>query len=307
MSDESHKAVLDREFAIEAAKHFKDALGLLNELIDYGTSLVPRAFVSSPRDLKAICVIFVQLRQFIVHLDGVAILGAAGNCSTANLQLRSLLETSHALEWLLTSDTDAKVNHLYVANLRRRRQWNSILIAGTPEAKRHAATVSRLSLSADQLKEVVDGVRRIDDLLSKAPFDTINANFEPHYSKRGFDAPWYVVYGVPSIRKVADEIGRLNEYSYIYSSFSGITHGSDMWKSIVVGDQNVEMNAVREPHDISKIVQLAATLSFRVYRLIFRQYREGEEASFNRKYMQEWRARFMKEYRIDLSSEGVTI
>jgi len=67
------------------------------------------------------------------------------------------------------------------------------------------------------------------------------------------------------------------------------------------------MNAVREPHDIPRIVQLAATLSFRVYRLILRQYREGEEASFNRKYVQEWRARFMKEYRVDLSSEGVTI
>ena len=75
MSDESHKAVLDREFAIEGANPFKDALELLNELIDYGTNLVPRAFLSSPRDVKAICVIFVQLRQFIVHLDGVAILG----------------------------------------------------------------------------------------------------------------------------------------------------------------------------------------------------------------------------------------
>ncbi|HXP45791.1 MAG TPA: DUF5677 domain-containing protein, partial [Terriglobales bacterium] len=295
MNDESHKSVLDRGFAVEAAKHFKDALGLLNELIDYGTSLIPRAFVSSPRDLKAICVIFVQLRQFIVHLDGVAILGAAGNCSTANLQLRSLLETSHALEWLLTSDTDSKVNHLYVANLRRRRQWDSILIAGTPEATRHADAARRISLSADQAKEIADEVRRLDDLLSRAPFDAVNARFEPHYSRRGYDAPWYVVYGAPSIRKVAEEIGRLNEYSYIYSPFSGTTHGSDMWKSIVVGDQNVEMNAVREPHDIPRIVQLAATLSFRVYRLILRQYREGEEASFNRKYVQEWRARFMKE------------
>src|SRR5271165_5299240 len=98
---ESHKAVLDREYAVETAKHFKDSLDLLNDLLDYGTNLIPRAFVSSPRDLKAICIIFVQLRQFLVHLDGVVTLATAGNCATATLQLRSLLETAHTLEWLL--------------------------------------------------------------------------------------------------------------------------------------------------------------------------------------------------------------
>ena len=35
----SHKHVLNREDAVEAAKHFKDALDLLNELLDYGTNL----------------------------------------------------------------------------------------------------------------------------------------------------------------------------------------------------------------------------------------------------------------------------
>ena len=38
---ESHKAVLDREYAVETAKHFKDSLDLLNDLLDYGTNLGP--------------------------------------------------------------------------------------------------------------------------------------------------------------------------------------------------------------------------------------------------------------------------
>ena len=32
----SDKAVLDREYAVETAKHFKDSLDLLNDLLDYG-------------------------------------------------------------------------------------------------------------------------------------------------------------------------------------------------------------------------------------------------------------------------------
>src|SRR5271166_2490856 len=74
---ESHKAVLDREQSVKDAKRFNDSLDLLNVLLDYGTNLIPRAFVSSPRDLKDFCIIFVQLRQFLAHLDGVVTLATA--------------------------------------------------------------------------------------------------------------------------------------------------------------------------------------------------------------------------------------
>jgi hypothetical protein len=304
---DSHKAVLDREYAIATAKHFEDSLDLLNELIDYGTMLVPRAFISSPRDLTAICAIFVQLRQFLVHLDGVAILGSTGNCSTATLQLRSLLETSHTLQWLLATDTEAKVHHLYVANLRQRRHWNLIVVPGTGEAARHANAASRVSLSADQHKEIDEEIQRIDTLLGKAPFDVINAKFEPFYQRRGYDQTWHEVYGTSSIRKIGEEIGRLKEYSYIYSPFSGVTHGSDMWKSIEIGDQNIQMNPIRDPHNIPKIAQLAATLALGVYRLILGKYRAGEEENFNRKYVQEWRGRFLKEYQVELLPKDMII
>ena len=311
MSD-SHKGVLDREYALETAKHFKDALDLLNELLDYGTALVPRAFVSSPRDLKAICVIFVQLRQFLVHLDGAAVLAAAGNCATATLQLRSLLETAHTMEWLLASDTEAKVNHLYVANLRQRRNWNSIAIPNSPEATRHADAARRLNLTPEQLTELTGEVQRTDALLARPPFDAINAKFEASYIKRGYDQPWYEVYAAPaipklSIRKISKDLGRIKEYSYIYSPFSDVTHGSDMWKSISVGDQNLQMNPVREPQGIPSVVQLAATLCLRIFPMVIQEYRSGEEESFNRKYLQEWRTRFFKEYHIELVPKDIVI
>jgi len=306
---EPYKAVLDREYAVQTAQqHFKDAVDLLNELVDYGTNLIPRAFVSSPRDIKAICVIFVQLRQFLEHLDGVAILIAAGNCASANLQLRSLLETSHTMEWLLGNDTEAKVNHLYVANLRQRRHWQSKVIPDTPEATLHAAVAGPiLSVASEDLKEITDEVQRIDTILGKAPFDAINARFVPHYSRRGFDEPWYKVYGAASIRGIADELGKLNEYVCLYSSLSGVTHGSDMWKGIVIGDETIQVNPVRQPQQIAEVARLALSFALRVYSLVLRQYRPGEEENFNRKYLVEWRDRYFKEYKVELVPKYITI
>jgi hypothetical protein len=306
-TDDAHKALLDRDAAIEMARHLQDATDLVKELVNYGTNLVVRAFYSSKRDLIAICVLFVQLRQFLTHLDGITILIRDGNCGTADLQLRSLLEGGHLIEWALRKDTETKIQHLYVANLRRRREWDNCVIAGTPEFAKHYDLASGLKIAAADLKELKEEVKRIDSILGKAPFDAINTKFQANYQKRGFDDPWYKVYGVPSIRSVADELGRLKEYTYIYSILSGVTHGSDIWKNVFFGKGEVKVGPLREPQNIPRVVQLAATLALRAFRLILTEFRSGEEENFDRKYVEEWREQFWKKYQIQLNPKTIRI
>jgi hypothetical protein len=305
--DDAHKGLLERDAAVAMASQFTDAVDLLAELVNYGTNLVVRAFHSSKRDLIAICVLFVQLRQFLMHLDGITILLREGNAGTADLQLRSLLESGHLIEWTLKNNTEAKGQHLYVANLRRRREWDNSVIKGTPEFTKHYDVTGALKIEPQDLKGVTEEAKRIDMILSKAPWDVINSKFEPHYSQRQFDEPWYKVYGAGSIRAVADELGRLKEYTYIYSILSSVTHGSDIWKNVFFATDKIEVSPLREPQNIPRVVQLAATLAFRVFRLILCEFRSGEEENFDRKYMAEWRERFWKKYDIHLVPTEITI
>jgi hypothetical protein len=241
MSD-SYKQILHRKYADEMTPHFKDSIALLNEVLDYGSFLLPRAYGNSPRDIKAICLIFVQFRQFLAHLDGVAILAGSGNCISAFLQLRSLLEIALTMEWILKTDTEAKINHLWVANIRRRRQWQSIAIPGTPEAARRADAANRILLTPEQLNEIQNEVRQLNNILTQPEFSGINTKFETDYVTRGFDRLWYEVYGPVqpriTIRKIADDIGKLAEYQNFYSSFSGFTHSGGIWKNIFFGGDN---------------------------------------------------------------------
>jgi hypothetical protein len=301
--DDAHKRLLDRDGAMTMAANFQDAIDLVNELINYGTNLVVRAFASSDRGLKAICVLFVQLRQFLTHLDGISMLLAAGNCGTADLQLRSLLEGAHLMEWTLAKDTEAKIQYLYVGNLRRRREWDKSVISGTPEFAKHFDVTAGLQIAPEDLKEVTAEGAKIDELLGKPPFEAINAKFTPHYTQRGFDEPWYKVYGAASIRSIGDELGRLKEYTYIYSVLSGVTHGSDIWKNVFFGAGKIEISPLREPQHIPRVVQLAATLAIRIYRLILCEFRSGEEQNFDRKYIHEWRERFLRKYEIELTPQ----
>ncbi len=304
MSD-SYKPILDREYAAEMVQHFKDILDLLNEVLNYGTFLLPRAYGDSPKDIKADCLVFALFRQFLAHLDGVANLLKVGNCSSSNLQLRSLLEIAHVIEWILTSDTENKVNYFHVANLRRRRQKQSMAIPGTPEAARHMQAASRIALTPEQLNAIKEEVKRIGKILAEPEFASINTKFEPYYLSHGFDRPWHKVYG-KSIRQIADDIHKLNEYDYIYSSLSGVTHGSDMWKNIVFGEIK-SPNPLREPEDIPKLAQFAVSLALQVYKIILQEYRFSEaNDNFPRKY-REWQPRFLKEYSVKVTPQYTII
>lgn len=306
--DQAYKPILDRDQTVQMSENFNDVIELLYELVDYGTNLIPRAFFDSARDLKAICLLFDQLGQFVMHLDGITLLVTSGAARSSNLQLRSLIETAHRIEWILAGDSEAKVQHLYVANLRQRRHAQSVALPGTPEADRHNSMgAPALSLNAEQLGELEAEVKKIDEILSRSPFASINAKFEALYAKKGFDQPWYNVYGVRSIRAMAAELNRDAEYRYFYSVLSRLTHGSDLWKSVSFGRDKVEVNPVREPQHIPQIAQLSTIMALRVYRFVLKEYRGGEEENFDRKYIQEWRERFWKRYQIDITPQQFTI
>lgn len=284
----SNKGILDRENALEAVKPFRNSVDLLNDLLDYGICLLPRAFEKRWKDMKAICVIRVQLRQFLAHLDGAAALIATGNCFTSTLQLRSLLEIAVTLEWLLTSNTDSKVQYLYVANLRQRRRWNNLGIADSPEAAEPC--------------ELTRENRIIDAFLAKPPFAEIDASFQQGKGRREHDLPWYEVYGLQSkpkttIRKICEELGLIRDYNNIYCVHSQVAHGCDLGENILVYE-NSTASPIRDPDEIPSVVYLAARLSVRLYRLIVKEYCASEKEHLEQKYLQDWEPRIPKEYEI---------
>jgi hypothetical protein len=297
--------ILDREYGTKNAVKFKAKHELLKEVLDYGTMLVPRAFDSGPKDIKAICLLFVQLRQFLVHLDAVGILSAQGASASLELQLRSMLELLFTIEWILKADTQEKVDHLYVANLRSRRRWQAIGITGSPEANDNAKTAARLKaeLPPEAEAEFKREVASIDSALATPPYDSINAKFEPFYKKNKRDSEWYKVYVKgTTIRSIAHDVNRAGEYKSFYSSFSSSAHGSNIFRSILFSGQSVEVNEIRQPQNVPKSIDFAVMLALEVYRHILEEYRPGEAFSnFPQKYLTNWKQRHELRYNVRIT------
>jgi hypothetical protein len=157
---------------------------------------------------------------------------------------------------------------------------------------------------AAQFKDAID---LLEELVNYGTKLVVRAFDSSKRDLIAIDQAWYKVYGATSIRSIAEELGRLKEYTYIYSVLSGVTHGSDIWKSVFFGEGKVEVTPLRETQHIPKIVQLGATLALRVYRLILQEFRPGEEENFDRKYIHEWRERFLRKYQIELTPRVLII
>jgi hypothetical protein len=304
---DSYKPILDREGVEDSMKQLHEPISLLKDLVDYGTSLIPRAFDSSPKDFKATYLLFVHLQQFVAHLDAAAELLSKGCCLSANLQVRSLLENYMMLTWIFKADTQKKIDHIFVANLRRRREWQSIAVPGSAEAAKHSDAATSLTLTPEQAAGIAAEIASIDRMLADPKYAAINLAFDQANPKKKHDRHWYELCGATSIRQVVVDLGRKKDYDYVYGPFSGVSHGGDISKSMLFRGDRVEVHPLREVQGVPLLSKLAATYAMDVYRQIIDEYRPGERDNFTRKYLEEWQARFKKEFKFDVQPEWTII
>ena len=64
MKDEPHKQILNREMVeSEIGKYFSESLGLIEDLVNYRTNLIPRCFGSSETELHDVVINISLLKQ----------------------------------------------------------------------------------------------------------------------------------------------------------------------------------------------------------------------------------------------------
>src|SRR5208337_840322 len=99
--DQANKAILDRNCLNPIKEEIQPYLNLLRELVDYGTNLIVRCFVSSGRKLEDTVILPVLLKQAVSMLDAIELLISNAALHSGHLQARTLFELSLYLQWIL--------------------------------------------------------------------------------------------------------------------------------------------------------------------------------------------------------------
>jgi hypothetical protein len=311
MASELHKGLLDRDlYAVLVKENFSETTDLLEELVNYGSNLIPRCFESSEKKLHDTVVILNFLKQAVALLDSIHILASKGSTVPCFLCLRSLFEISTYLEWIFQKDTEKRGSLYFVWDLRRKLRWTLSVKPGTPECEAHKQHLSDANVAAIppgvDAKLVDAQIAQLNRKLSVPECASINQEFE-RIKNALTDKEWYAPAGVSNFREMAKAVKREGEYKVLYSSFSAITHGLALDQQISFSKGRVMFEPIRNMIKLDEIFRHTLNFAVRIYRSTLTHYRPGEVENFNRKYLAEWRERFLSVKSIEYKDGTYTI
>lgn len=308
MIEDEFKNILDREYYPDMIKrHYTETINLLKEVTNYGARLIVRIFSLTKGEVKDVVVIANLLKQVVTFLDATEILVSQGAITAAALPLRSLFEVRLFVEWILDSDTDFRAKSYYVWYLRKTHSINSWGIVGSDRNSDMKKILSKSGREnvlnrAEKLNDrLIQENNAIKELLESEFYADINQSFE--ILKKGRKNNWYAINkGPQDLREIACKLNIEDEYVIVYSSLSKIAHGVSIEKQVVVEEDNVIFEHVRNLKGTKTILNGALNCAFSVYRKILQHYIPSELENYNRKYVEEWRDRYLNIPEVELNS-----
>lgn len=298
MKETPHPDVLNREKAASvAADHFSRQTALLRDLADYGSNLFIRAFNSSAKNMEAVIVCGVLLKQVVAMIDAVEVLIVAGCGHAAFLPARTAFEASVYLDWILENQSERRATRYLVGNYRDERLWADRATPGTDEAAAMNRITSMLGfdvhtnrpmLAADATQHRTE----IDRILSQPNLQVVDEEFTVARGRRRRDPEWYELDGLKSIRQVADRVGRLPEYEFFYSKGSQVAHTGSYKDHLRFRSKKVHFLPIRHLADVNMLINFTCSIALGTYKKVLERYRPGENAAFGKKYLEDWQEPF---------------
>jgi len=312
----AYEPLLNRAEAVRNVEtHLKNHLKVLEELVDYGTHLIPRCWSSSPRGVRDMVTLPILLKQIVGMLDAGAELVSRGCVDPAMLQLRAIFEASVYLDWILQSKSRTRARAYYVWNVRRQLRWINRGIVGSPEYKAYRKDLQNLviesSLDApEKQKELRLDAKRLSDHLHSPENIAWNKRFDVRRGGKPYDADWYQVLFAKrrSLRFLAGRVKRAPEYRIVYELGSETMHGSKSDSHVrILEGRKLGLRSLRELTEFPFVVQMLMGNAIHAYAAVLDEYRPAERENFSKKYVEAWRSVFMTRLTVSYEYMEATI
>ena len=301
MEEREYQALIDRVTSVaQVSEKFSEILGVLRDVVNYGSNLVPRCFVSSKRTLEDAIILGVLVRQAIAMFDAIEILLSNAAVYPCHLQTRAIFEVSLYLDWMLQKDTEKKAKYFYVSNVRQERVWAMRTQGGSSENISYekimepfgdlfSETTKSLSLKGKEY------LQEIDRILAQPSFAGIDKDIEAYRAKykTPYDPPWYAPLGPRSVRQLAVTLKRLHEYEMIYGPSSEVMHSPSHKHHVRFSQGRINFTPIRYLAGIDTIVKFSMATMLKIYKDVLGHYRAAESANFGKKYLEDWRQAFL--------------
>lgn len=215
------------------------------------------------------------LRNIVELGDAISILIRSSSIDTCKPLLRSLLENTFGLKYMLEKDTDQRALSYILWNTHRNLKFYNKLLTNTESGKVFKKEIEKDKLIKGSLdifdKPLLISQRdNAENMLKSAKYIQV----ESEYKKASVikkDPPWYALYGGPrTIEGLAKHLEMHAFYEIFYRSYSGNVHATNIMQGKLIpnSDGSVSFVQIRYPEDAQSITQ--ATINF--LRLAFQSF-----------------------------------
>lgn len=300
MPDNPNPNLLDRHRpSIEIRENFEDQLNLIEDIVNYGSNLVMRCLKTQRLDLVGIITIGSFLKHCVSMLDAIHVLVLNSAVFPANLQLRSLLESSLYMQWILKEQSEHRAKCFYVGELRKKREWYRRFQRGTKENRSYIPGFELRAEDHKERREIDDKDLKKDEIiitknLNSDELKEINELYNINRNNRDYDFSWIKIAGANSIFFIAKELDRVREYRLIYNFGSEIMHASSSDDHYEHIGEMVFSKPIRSLENFDSLILSTIPTTLFTYQIILEHYRPGELPTFRNRYQREWRDPFKK-------------
>ncbi len=236
--------------------------------------------------------------------DAISILLRSSSIEPCKAILRSILETSLQIEYLLKDPETRGFCYMVCHHNKMIKQFKR-LVGNSPEQKDYFNQLKNKSytdISANDFShpDAQNNVNRLSMLVNSKDYQVYQREYlrtsteKDSNGKKNKNPEWYSLFGGPkSCIELAENLKKKDFYEFIYRPFSSTVHGSDLINSNLQLLPNglAQASHIRNNDAASDFAEIVIQLLTENQRIILERFNEGIK-----QYYAHWYASFRKEY-----------
>jgi len=269
---DSIKELLPREIENEnLVKLLNEFSQTIDQFVNFGTYILDWDIANLKGGDEQMPVILL-FRNFLELLDSVSILVKKSSIDPCKVILRTALETSLGVEYILKENTIDRAMSFLVCSYYKELKVLEKHDITTEHGKQFRSVFFRdenlNGVTIPTPDNLTDKIRGLKELLQSTSYIKVKTEYERTKKSDKKSPEWYRLFGGPgNIKELCDKLKIPVLYEVFYRNLSDSIHGNDIIHGKIAesSNGNIDIYQIRFYKDAQEVTSLALLLTVRLY------------------------------------------
>jgi hypothetical protein len=271
----------------------------IEEIINFGTHVFEWFEEGVAGRGDEVAPIAMSFKQFLEMLDAISALVRISIVEPSKIQLRSALEASMSIAWILQEDSERRAMAFMVWNVHEELKWNHKFDEKTPQGKELKQKLKDTAIENTQLPpsaNIENARQNLNTLLTRPKYHAAEEEYQRLRKEKIKNPNWYSFFGGPrNVEQLATKVGMTEWYELLYRQWSGVVHATDLLVGkVATSEGKTYIQKMRYPGEVETVYTLTVSMALKTYKRILEIFIPSKLEVFADWYVSEVRDLYMR-------------